>query len=766
VHSGLESGRWSTDLRRTLHSLRYTKGMDILTSMPFLGGAPPSGPEALGRFLPPVPEGIARAWLSQHVPASGWVLDPFGTSPRLVAEAVRTGRRVLVAANNPVTRFLVELAASPPAQADFQRALAELSASRKGDDRLEQHILSLYETDCATCHRPVSADAFVWDAHSGIITHRIYTCLHCGDSGEREATPADIERSAGFAAGDSMQRARVLARVAPPDDPDRPHAEEALQLYLPRAIYALGTLINRLDQLTLPPARRQALHALLLQACDASSALWSHGPERARPRSLQLPGTFRENNVWRALEEAFRLWAEGAVPVSITVWPELPPETGGLCIFEGALRDLRPKLDEIAFAAALGVLPRPNQAFWTLSALWAGWLWGRESAAPFKSVLRRRRYDWQWHAEALRAALGSLAELLQPGTPFFALIAEAEPPFVSAALSAASNAGFALKGVAMRAAGDPLQLLWQVGEKPPATVRAFDRAIIQSALRSFLDLRAEPVTYLHAYVAGSAALADANALPLTGEVNNEAATAVQQVLEDPLFIRYRARSSDESGFWGLASPGEEFVPLSDRVEMAVVRYLRSNPNCVPSELSAELHRQFPGLLTPPLALVGAALASYALREEGRAGSLRLRDEDSPSARRAEMGDLQTLLEEMGKRLDYHVLRQEGGLVIWESELDTATVFFVQASAVTERVLRSSKYPPGKTVLVIPGGRAGLMAYKLRRDPYLNERLHGWRYLKFRHLRQMGEAALLSRDTWEEQLTNDPIESAGGQMLMF
>jgi hypothetical protein len=775
--------------------------------MPFLSGTPPPGPEALGRFLPPVPDGIARAWVGEHIPEGGWVLDPFGSSPRLAAEAASTGRRALVAANNPVTRFLVEMAADPPSQADFQAALAELAVTRKGEERLEQHILSLYETACANCRREISAEAFVWDAHSGIITQRIYTCPYCGDSGERDAAPADVERSARFAAGDAMHRSRALARIAPPDDPDRPNAEEALQLYLPRAVYALGTLINRLDQLTLPPARRRALQALLLHACDLASSLWSHGPERARPRSLQLPGTFLENNVWKALEEAATLWTERAIPVPVTVWPELPLQTGGLCIFEGALRDLVPKLGDlpldgspaaaiagaspVKIAGALGVYPRPNQAFWTLSALWAGWLWGRESAAAFKSVLRRRRYDWQWHAEALRSALGSLKEALSGGAPFFALLAEAEPPFVSAALAATGDAGFALEGVSIRSTLDPLQLLWKAPHPGPSPSgrgvrsegaggrRAFDKSVIQAALGRVLAARAEPLAYMPLQLAGTAALLETGALPLTGEVHTEAASAIQQALEDPLFRRFKARTSDESGYWGLAEPGEEFVVFSDRVEIAIVRFLGAHPGCTLDEIDAELYGKFPGLLTPPLALVAAALESYATQEGtldpalelvpsagAKPGGWRLREEDAPSSRRAEIAELQKLLLKLGKRLDFHVLRQEGGLVVWEQGLDTALAFFVQASAVTERVLRESKYPAEKTVLVIPGGRAGLLAYKLRRDPYLSERIQGWRFLKFRHLRQLSEAALLSRESWDEQLVSDPIESSSGQMLMF
>jgi hypothetical protein len=135
-------------------------------------------------------------------------------------------------------------------------------------------------------------------------------------------------------------------------------------------------------------------------------------------------------------------------------------------------------------------------------------------------------------------------------------------------------------------------------------------------------------------------------------------------------------------------------------------------------------------------------------------------------RRAELGEMQGLLVQLGERLGYHVISQEGGLVVWEDGLETALAFFVQASAVMERVLHGNRYAAEKTVLVLPGGRAGLLAYKLRRDPYLQEQTAGWRFLKFRHLRQLSEAALVSRETWEEQLGSDPIEQASGQMVLF
>ena len=138
-----------------------------------------------------------------------------------------------MAVNNPVTRFLLECSAKPFTQADLQAGLAELSSARKGDERLETHLQSLYLTECNQCHQQVPAEAFIWERESGVMTGRIYHC-DCGDKGEYPATPADQARAANLAATDSLHRSRALERVTSAGDPDRPHVEEAIEM-LPAA---------------------------------------------------------------------------------------------------------------------------------------------------------------------------------------------------------------------------------------------------------------------------------------------------------------------------------------------------------------------------------------------------------------------------------------------------------------------------------------------------------------------------------------------------
>ncbi len=108
-------------------------------NIPFIPGQISTRSEPLARYLPPIPMGVAAAWLKSHFPIlpvdpdSPWVLDPFGASPHLIAEIARAGYRVLVSANNPISRFLIEMAANPPTQDELRAALAELASSRKGE---------------------------------------------------------------------------------------------------------------------------------------------------------------------------------------------------------------------------------------------------------------------------------------------------------------------------------------------------------------------------------------------------------------------------------------------------------------------------------------------------------------------------------------------------------------------------------------------------------------------------------------------------------
>src|SRR5215213_5502982 len=740
-------------------------------------------PGPLARFTPPLEEGVVSAWLPAHASTGGWVLDPFGFSPRLSLEAARAGYRVLVTVNNPITRFLLEMSARPASETDFKAAMADLAAAKKGDERLGAHLQSLYLTPCEKCGNEIYADSFLWRRGEEAPYARIYTCPHCEDSGEREANPLDREKARKIASTDALHRSRAFERVAALEDEDRVYAEEAIEHYLPRPLYFLTTVINRLDSLNLTPERRRALNALILVACDAGNTLWDYPTQRHRPKQLNVPNRFREYNLWTQLERGLNQWTETGSGVLMEMWPDQPPESGGICIFEGRLKELADQVKkEVPIAAVVGSLPRPNQAFWTLSALWAGWLWGGEAVEPYKPALRRRRYDWAWNATALNAAFTHLSGWLPLGTPVFGLLSEPEPSSLTSALTAASAAGFELESLALRTQHDPIQLFWTCGEprKRPSSEASIDE--VRKAIDKHLVERGEPASYLHVHAAGLTALAKSQALKQKDQEFDEALRGTQLLIQNalernPRFVHYSNGESVDTGLWGLADlplstpsnnggsvPGEIHDSLSDRVEIAVVTFLQKNPNSIFLDVEQDLYPRFPGLLTPSKAMIYAVLSSYAQKEEGE---WKLRAEDTASTRRNELNNVAGLIDAIGRRIGYATrLRKQNRIYLWEQNERLERTFYILASALIGRAISETSYSAGQTLIVMPGGRAALAAYKAQRDPSLAARMKSVQVVKYRLLRTLIELPVLTRETFEEQIAGDPLEKSKSQMMMF
>ncbi len=262
----------------------------------------------LGRFLPPLPQGILPAWLAENVSPHGLVLDPLGSTPALAIEAARAGYRVIVASNNPILSFMLETLASAPQPADFQSALAELALAKRGDERIERHLQNLYQTECPRCGEKSPALAYLWRKGEPHPFERMARCPKCGEELQQPLGEADLERL-NLPGSDTLHRSRALMRVVMSEEEYREDVEEALSTYLPRPLYVLFTLLNKVEGLSISPERQRLLQALLISAFDAGNTLWPSPAGRSRPRMLTIPPQFKENNLWMALEAAASEWS-------------------------------------------------------------------------------------------------------------------------------------------------------------------------------------------------------------------------------------------------------------------------------------------------------------------------------------------------------------------------------------------------------------------------------------------------------------------------
>ena len=732
--------------------------------LPFIPGYPPASPRLLGRFLPPVADGVAVHYIEQHSQPNDLVIDPFGQSPRAALEALRLGRRVLVANFNPVSRLALSLAARPPTEAELRSALTALADMRKDDARLEDHLLGFYHTTCAACGSSTSADAFDWDAEAGVPVEKTYSCQKCGDFPQHAPTD-DADRALAQRFTRSLDYFLLLDRVAARGDPDRDHAEEALAVYPPRTLAALAATLVKLDQLDPPAEVRRLLCGLLVTAFDLTCAL-----AQDRPKTLVLPRRYREHNFWRAVEKGIGLLADLPAPSRSLTLPELLAQADqpGIYAHAGPARDVVASLPPGCCPLFISAIPRPNQAYWTLSALWAAWLWGRETASTLRSVLRRRRYDWSWHATALHRTLADILPALAPAGKMVGLVAEAEPGFTACLLAAADRAGYVLTGTALRADTAEALFVW---EKAPAAAPALSSAFLEHTVKETarqaaaetLHARGEPSRWITVHFGAWRGLAEKRLLAALSEdplgvVNRW----LEPVFRDPQhFQRLDAEQDDElaTGMWYLPEDGEAapVLPLADRVEARVLQLLSSGEPVDEHDLVRAVYSSLTGVHTPGRGLVLACLNSYA--EKVEPDKWRLRPEDASAARTKELESIQAELRALAVRHGYTAAGANP--LEWREAEQAIYLFAVITSAVFSGHVLGPRLPARKRFLVLPGGRAGLVAFKLRRDPRLRAAMinGNWIILKFRQVRRMAGDTQLTRATLEPAFSADPLEEA-------
>jgi hypothetical protein len=245
-------------------------------------------------------------------------------------------------------------------------------------------------------------------------------------------------------------------------------------------------------------------------------------------------------------------------------------------------------------------------------------------------------------------------------------------------------------------------------------------------------------------------------------------------------MRLEATESAETGFWWLREAAGSALPYSDRLEKSLVNYLLRHSGSTFFNLETALNAEFPSLLTPDLELINVCLDSYAIQEPPESDRWFLRDQDVPAARRQDLETAHAQLKTLAERLGYEM---EGTPPVWLDEKgEPLYQFYISASAVIGEHILENPGPAARSIIVLPGSRANLVAFKLRRDPRLRalcaaveatpgitvpgELASGegsgsrvtptvWRFLKFRHLRQLLDNLLLDSSNLDALLSQDP-----------
>jgi hypothetical protein len=731
----------------------------------------------------PIPQGVGQAYVKAFTEPGERVLIPYCQGAEVVREILSLGRIPIALNFDPLLVLLTKIELATPSHRELDAAVARLGDSFKQGVPLRHYLMDLYATVCPACLRPAVADYFVWDREGEAPIAKYVRCPSCDWDGRAAMEAEDRARIDQMPAGD-MHHHFLLDRIAPASQGRalRVRIESLLGLYSPRSLYALVELTLKLESIFSQGALLDTLRILLLDCLDRCSSLTPLPGSAARRRGLARPGRFLEFNVWRAFElAADRLQAQSVAPAaglaaSLGTF-SAESETQAGVVATGLVRDMPRALPPRSLRLILTSPPPLDSSVWSLSYLWGGWLLGAEAVTSLRPLLRQRTPDTDWYARVMARSLSTLVDLLQDNGRLVLILSEQRPGVVEALVFAASRARLGMAALVQCGSDYRIELTTAL---PQPTIAArgtleleIRRAAAEAALHT-IKMRGEPVPWLtlHAQIQGS--LAQTGLLGRASDSGSSGPTVLDLVAEQfesalasEAFQRLPGHGSREE-LWWLTEPDELDPPLCDRVEAAAYEILQDTLALTEADFVAALYARFPGCLTPGAGLVTACLVAYG--SEATPGWWQLRGEDQPLQRTAERSKIVKHLVALGKRMGYRAVKQQPFDVVWLDGQTVRSAFVVRWQAVVSDMAALGRACDGASMyLVIPGGRAALVSYKLAHNPLWQRTVDrdGWWFIKYRHIRQLIAQPEVDEYSFRTVVGLDPIvERETAQLPLF
>ncbi len=724
-------------------------------------------------FWPPFPTEAVSRYARELSPPGSMVLIPFCSNPLLPFELLRAGYRVLAANFNPLA--LLPVKALHGRWEDFSPALTRLMDAPRGERPLRLYLRSLYLVECPGCGETVEADFFRWEKKAPVA--KAIRCPKCGTEGSFPIAPGDLKPL------ESLKEKGpdywyVLGRLFPPGELSPPEAEDLPLVYTPRNLHCLNALFVKIETL-FPEKSFQALalKAALLIAMHLSLSLYSSTDFRRRPVRLHPPPNFVEPNAWKAFQTAAESLRSLFRPLPLAE-PEAffrEEKAPALLLAPWGVKRLEKEVPPASASTLIFEPPPLDRTWWALHFLWTGWLLGPQAAQPLRPLALREIFGWDWYEETMRQSLAKLMRLLRPGG-FAVILGQDIPPVMAECLiMAGAGAGFLPESFSFREKDSRLEArLVFSNPKAPAVTRG-DEETLREAILEVLEYCGEPLPPMILRLLTEWWLTSRKAWNWSEWKREEFRRLLDETVTS-LTEKGKLKPWAGGKLLGLPNYPGPFTPLSDRVELEVLKILQEKGSVTFRELEDRLYAEFPGPLVPGTDLLKECLSSYG---EERGSEWQLRPEDRPENRERDREELMAILRDLGGRLGFEV-RESGREpfdLVWEDRSasgDTAGVivglssgFVVESTAaLTGLFLRHFAPPLPNSYIVIPGGRASLVWYKLRKMP-LWASLRGWQFIKYRHLRRLATEKTIDRYSLQKIIGLDPVvERPGAQLPLF
>ncbi len=746
------------------------------------------------------PHNVVAEYIKHYSRPGEIVFDPFLGSGVTVLEAMKLGRKAVGTDLSPVSIFITSATGSPVSLELVKKSFEKIRSLVCSD------IEALYGTTCRKCGETVTLIASCWDRDTKTLKDVRYECRRCMKRYIDVPSSQDLDLL-------STIEARPIPRGLPDMEfPEGITFNQGRREAGPRfsylfthrnllALYALRSAIQTESEKTTKSILTFAFTSMLRLASKMTpvrpsrpfSSFWAIN-------SYWVPPEFMEQNVWELFDSAVQgkqgiLKGKEESNESIHVWKpakrfEDLAKNANLLLMNQNVLELSKLIPNDSIDYVFTDPPYGGAVpYAELSTLWALWL-GLKMDFDDEITINDAK-DFDYYHKMLLAAFRQVYRVLKPDRYLTVTFHSTDIRVWNSIIRAVASAGFDLEKIIYqppaRASAKGLLVPYgsAVGDyyirfrkpKIPLTLTPeeavseieYERAVL-SAAKTILAERGEPTAYTFILNGIIVHLRKAGVL-LSGNRSPEKVMKDYLGKEFDLIDDHESKGKGGQRWWfknPTSIPYLDVVPLTDRLETAIVGVLSRKVKVSFDDVLQEIFIKFPNAMTPETERVTTILEEYAKPTSDGMWTLK----PIVKVREGEHTTIIGMLAELGRSEKYSIqvgLREQSedyrgkklksfnsGKVlmpsylpvanidrirqidlIWATKEGVSAIFEVEnTTAITEALVRGSNLTmPGiDRFIVIPKERERLLFRKLQ-EPMFAEKVgrDGWKFIYYNDL---------------------------------
>jgi hypothetical protein len=205
----------------------------------------------------------------------------------------------------------------------------------------------------------------------------------------------------------------------------------------------------------------------------------------------------------------------------------------------------------------------------------------------------------------------------------------------------------------------------------------------------------------------------------------------------------------------------------DQVELYFIEYINQHPQFRIAALRQFVDELLPAYLPSSPEWLKKLVESYC-EFDSTLLLWKIKPHEKTNLRLYDIKEMKNTIFRMGQNLSF-LVESESDMIRWTGHPNAPPYrfFITTTSMITQFAAQLTGSYGEETVILYPGSRAELLAFKNKHNLIYQSFLKEIHFVKFRHLRRLNDDKELSLQTWMEKIDSDPAEwKLVNQLSMF